>query len=230
MNRLGIAAEIFDEIYQRLIKNPNVSEVRLMSHLASSDETDNDFTSQQVDLFDQTIGALNLPVSIANSGGILAWPATHKDWVRCGIMLYGASPFKDWRERNSGLKPAMTLKTVITAIHDIQPGDSVGYNRTWVAEKQSRVAVAAIGYGDGYPRCLLSNTPVLVNGDRALLVGRVSMDMITIDVTDCKAANIGDEVILWGEKLPVEEIAELANTIPYELYCGVTARVPRIYS
>lgn len=229
MQRLGFPTEVFAEIYQRLSSNSNVAEVRLLSHLASSDETENDFTFQQAALFDRTVGVSSAPVSLANSAGIMAWPLTHRNWVRPGIMLYGACPFSDWRERKTGLKPAMTLKTSVISVQHLDPGDRVGYGGTWVAKTASRIAIAAIGYADGYPRCLLSGTPVLVNGERAPMVGRVSMDMINIDVTHLEDVQIGDEVILWGVHLPVEEIAELANTIPYELFCSINARVRRTY-
>jgi alanine racemase len=230
MNRLGFPAALCAEIYQRLSAIVSVAEIRFFSHLACADETGNGFTQQQADLLDQSIVDSTAPVSLANSAGIMAWPNTHRNWVRPGIMLYGASPFSDWRERDSGLKPAMTLKTSVISLQDVMPGDRVGYGGTWVAEKAGQIAIAAIGYGDGYPRCLPSGTPVLVKGVLAPMVGRVSMDMINIDVSHVPAVQIGDEVILWGEQLPVEEIAELANTISYELFCGINARVHRIYS
>jgi len=230
MNRLGFPVTSFAEIYQRLKGVTCVSEIRLFSHLACADETDNDYTLEQSNLLDQSTADSTATVSLANSAGIMAWPHTHRNWVRPGIMLYGASPFSDWRERDFGLKPAMTLKTSIISLQDVKPGDRTGYGGTWVAEKTGQIAIAAIGYGDGYPRCLPSGTPVLVNGERAPMVGRVSMDMISIDVSHVPAVQIDDEVILWGEQLPVEEIAELANTIPYELFCSVNVRVHRIYS
>ncbi len=230
MQRLGFPVREFTAIYQRLRTSPNVSKVRLLSHLACSDEAGNDFTLQQVALFDRTVGDTSAPVSLANSAGIMAWPVTHRNWVRPGIMLYGACPFPDWRERKTGLKPAMTLKTSVISLQELEAGDRVGYGGTWNAKTASRIAIAAIGYADGYPRCLPSGTPVLVNGERAPMVGRVSMDMINIDVTHLGDVQIGDEVTLWGEQLPVEEIAELANTISYELFCSINARVRRTYT
>ena len=151
------------------------------------------------------------------------------DWIRPGYMLYGNSPFGTRSHPNTdALKPVMTLSSAIISIRDVEPGETVGYAAAWKAERLSRIATVTIGYGDGYPRLAKNGTPVLVNGQRAALVGRVSMDMITIDVTDLENVNIGDNVILWGEGLPVAEVAEWAGTIGYELTTRMPARTPRV--
>ncbi|MFZ1325386.1 MAG: alanine racemase, partial [Candidatus Contendobacter sp.] len=159
------------------------------------------------------------------SGGILGWPETHFDWVRPGIMLYGCSPFQQGDGAEQGLHPVMTLTSRLIAIQHYAAGEPVGYGGSWRCPQASRIGVVAIGYGDGYPRHAPSGTPVLVNGQRAALVGRVSMDMMTVDLTELPQAQIGDPVVLWGRGLPVEEIAHQAGSITYELFCKVTPRV-----
>jgi alanine racemase len=157
---------------------------------------------------------------------MLSFPEAQADWVRPGLLLYGVSPFLGSIGADYELKPAMTLHSHVIAVKDLAPGERVGYGGDWTASRPTRLAVAAVGYGDGYPRNLTSGSPVLVNGVRAPLAGRVSMDMIGIDVTDlAQATRLGDPVILWGAGLPVEEIAVWANTIPYELLCGISQRV-----
>jgi alanine racemase len=164
--------------------------------------------------------------SLANSAAMLSFPESQGDWVRPGLLLYGVSPFAGAIGADYGLQPAMTLHSRIIAVKDVGVGEKVGYGGAWTAARPTRLAVAAVGYGDGYPRSVGSGAPVLVNGERAPLAGRVSMDMIGIDVTDLAApAKLGDPVVLWGEGLPVEEIAVWAGTIPYELLCGISQRV-----
>jgi alanine racemase len=163
--------------------------------------------------------------SIANSAGIIAWPDSITDWVRPGIMLYGVSPFNNKQGDELKLKPVMSLHSRLIAVKDIAAGEAVGYAGTWVCEKPTRLGIVAIGYGDGYPRYTKTGTPVLVNGKKVPLVGRVSMDMITVDLSTQSNAEAGDPVILWGQGLAVEEIARYANTIPYTLLCGITQRV-----
>ncbi|HNE92045.1 MAG TPA: alanine racemase, partial [Agitococcus sp.] len=162
-----------------------------------------------------------------NSAAILAWPNTHHQWVRPGIMLYGSSPFIHKTAKKLNLQAVMTLKTKIIALRTINQGETVGYGSTWQASRKTRLAVIAIGYGDGYPRHINANTPVLINGQRCFIVGRVSMDMITVDVTDLNV-DLGDEVILWGQDLSADEIAGYAQTISYELFCQITPRVKRL--
>jgi alanine racemase len=163
--------------------------------------------------------------SIANSAGVLGWPDARVDWVRPGLALYGVSPFPGGTAADFGLRPAMTLLSQVIAVKKVKAGETVGYGGIWRAERDTKLAVVAAGYGDGYPRNVAAGAPVLVNGHRAPLAGRVSMDMITIDVTSLPAIAAGDPVVLWGEGVPVEEVARHAGTIPYELICGVSQRV-----
>jgi len=157
---------------------------------------------------------------------VLAWPTARADWVRPGLMLYGASPFPGGTGTELGLRPAMTLRTQVIAVKHVQAGETVGYGGSWTALRDTRMAVVAAGYGDGYPRAADSGTPVQIGGKRALLVGRVSMDMLTVDVTDLPAVAVGDPVVLWGGEIPVEEVAAHAGAIAWDLLCGVSERVP----
>ena len=226
MHRLGILPAEFDARLARLEACPGVAApIPVMSHLASADEVEDDFTEQQLKLFREATRSVASEHSLANSAGLLAWQDTHAEWVRPGISLYGVSPFPGRTAADEGLEPVMTFRTRLISIKDIPAGDRVGYGGAWTCERPTRLGVAAVGYGDGYPRLAPSGTPVLIRGHRAPLAGRVSMDMITIDLTDCPVAGIGDTVTLWGEGLPVEDIAERAGTIAYDLLCGVTARV-----
>jgi len=199
--------------------------VALMTHLASAELRDNEHTRAQLACFERITAGLPGERSIANSAGTMAWPAARGDWVRPGLMLYGISPFEGATGLELGLRPVMTLESRIIAVRDLAPGDRVGYGGTWVAARPSRIAVVAAGYGDGYMRNTANGTPVLVNTTRAQLAGRVSMDMLTIDVTDLARVAIGDPVVLWGGGVPVETVAAAAGTIPYELVCGVSERV-----
>ena len=226
MNRLGFMATEFISVYQRLlacqcINNP----VSLMTHLSSADDINSQVTSQQLALFNDVIKTYPGEKSIANSAGIIAWPDSLTDWVRPGIMLYGVSPFNDKQGDELKLQPVMSLHSRLIAVKNIAAGAAVGYAGTWVSEKPTRLGVVAIGYGDGYPRYAKTGTPVLVNGKRVPLIGRVSMDMITVDLNTQSNAEPGDPVTLWGVGLAVEEIARYAGTIPYTLLCGITQRV-----
>jgi len=227
MHRLGFSPEELSKVYQRLAKIEHIQQpMTLMTHFACADDRDSDYTKQQHRIFSDTIkGFTQSKISEANSAGLLAWSDTHADWVRPGIMLYGASPFAGGDAKEFDLKPVMTLKSEIIAIHQFKKGDSIGYCRTYTCEEDMPVATIAIGYGDGYPRHAANGTPVLINGQLAPLVGRVSMDMITVDLRNIKKVKVGDDVTLWGEGLPVELVAEKAETISYQLFCGVTQRV-----
>ena len=230
MHRLGITPPQVTEMLQRLGQLEAVAQpVRLMTHLANADDRQDDTTPQQLERFDSATADLRLETSIANSAGILAWPDTHRDWVRPGIMLYGVSPFVDSSAAEHDLQPVMTLQSELIAVNQQRQGEPIGYGGTYRCPADMPVGVVAIGYGDGYPRHAPSGTPVLVNGQRVPLIGRVSMDMICVDLRDCPKAAIGDPVVLWGAGLPVEEIASLAGTIGYELLCQVTRRVPLDY-
>lgn len=226
MNRLGFRPALFPKALRRLLDCPAVAgPPTLVTHLACADDRDDLRTREQLALFARLTAGVPGERSIANSAGILGWAESRADWVRPGLMLYGVSPFADTTGEALGLRPAMRLETAVIAVKEIAAGDRVGYGGTWVAPRPTRLAVAAVGYGDGYPRNTASGTAVLVNDRRASLVGRVSMDMITIDVTDLPRVLVGDPVVLWGPGVPVEHVAGAAGTIPYELICGVSQRV-----
>lgn len=226
MNRLGFRTEQFADAYARLRRVANVApDPTLVTHLANADDRRDTKTVMQLQAFAAVTTALQGARSIANSAALLAWPDTRADWVRPGLVLYGVSPFPSGTGADLGLRSAMTLQTEVIAVKDVREGETVGYGGAWRAARDSRMAVVAAGYGDGYPRSVESGTPLLVNGRRAPIVGRVSMDMITVDVTDLPGVATGDPVVLWGEGVPVEEIARHAGTIPYELICGVSQRV-----
>ena len=227
MNRLGFKGAAFAAAAAALSGLAAVqTPVNLFTHLASADTPEIPATTDQLARFAEAIRFLPGERSIANSAGMLSFPEAQADWVRPGLLLYGVSPFAGSIGADYGLRPVMTLHSHVIAVKDIAPGEQVGYGGDWTARRPTRLAVAAVGYGDGYPRSLASGSPVLVNEERAPLAGRVSMDMIGIDVTDLKRpTQLGDPVILWGEGLPVEEIAVWADTIPYELLCGISQRV-----
>ena len=227
MNRLGVTPGSAPLFFQRLLASSNVrNEIVTCTHFASADDVMNQQTEQQLAKFD----ALPFPTlrSAANSAGVIGWPQAHYDWVRPGYMLFGNSPMLEPHVHAHGLLPVMTLVSAVISLRDVAAGETVGYGGTWVATRASRIATVTIGYGDGYPRQALNDTPVLVNGQRARLAGRVSMDMITVDVTDLEHVEIGSEVVLWGEGLPLAEVADNANTIGYELTTRMPARTPRI--
>lgn len=226
MNRLGFRLEEFAAAYERLRRNTHVqAEPTLVTHLASADDRRDPKTRQQLDAFTAATAGLPGPRSIANSAGVLAWPAARADWVRPGLMLYGASPFPSGTGAELGLRPAMTLRTEVIAVKTVRAGETVGYGGSWTAPRDTRIAVVAAGYGDGYPRNTAAGAPVQVGGRRAPLVGRVSMDMITVDVTDLPVVAVGDPVVLWGSEIPVEEIAVHAGAIAWDLLCSVSQRV-----
>jgi alanine racemase len=226
MNRLGFRLEEFAAAYARLRGNPHVqAEPTLVTHLASADDRRDPRTRQQLEAFATATASLNGARSIANSAGVLAWPAARTDWVRPGLMLYGVSPFASGTGAALGLRPAMTLRTEVIAVKNVRAGETVGYGGTWTAPRETRMAVVAAGYGDGYPCNTATGAPVQIGGRRAPLIGRVSMDMITVDVTDLPTVGVGDPVVLWGSEVPVEEIAAQAGAIPWDLLCGVSQRV-----
>jgi alanine racemase len=227
MNRLGFKGTAFGAAHAALSALGSVqSPVNLFTHLASADLPELPSTSEQLAVFAAATGSLSGERSLENSAAMLSFPEAQGDWVRPGLLLYGVSPFAGSIGADYGLRPAMTLHSHVIAVKDLAPGEQVGYGGAWTAGRPTRLAVAAVGYGDGYPRSLGSGAPVLVNSERAGLAGRVSMDMIGIDVTDLhRPPALGDPVVLWGEGLPVEEIAVWADTIPYELLCGISQRV-----
>lgn len=226
MHRLGFALERARSVFERLSSMAAVAPgIRLMTHFARADERDHDFTREQL----ARLARLDLPGEHcwANSAAILAWPETHGDWIRPGVMLYGASPFADSTGIDEGLQPTMTLASRLIAINRIPRGETIGYGATWRCPEDMNVGVVAAGYADGYPRELPSGSPVRVGDREVPLVGRVSMDMLTVDLRTHPTARVGDPVELWGSNLLIERIAKPFGTIPYTLLTGVTARVPR---
>ncbi|MBE8167806.1 MAG: alanine racemase [Shewanella sp.] len=227
MHRLGFVAEDFKSVYQRLRDCPNVAKpIHLMTHFACADEPDNPMTQAQYQQFTALVNSLGGERSLANSAATLYWPQTQADWIRPGIALYGVSPVVGDLGSNHGLIAAMELKSELIAIRDHNAGESAGYGAFWTAEQDTILGVVAIGYGDGYPRNAPEGTPILINGRRVPIVGRVSMDMLTVDLGIASQDNVGDEAMLWGRELPVEEVAEHIGTIAYELVTKLTPRVP----
>jgi alanine racemase len=225
MHRLGFAPERFEEVYKYLTTKTAATQFVLMTHLANADDVNDKRTATQLTRLNKISQQYNLPLSIANSAGIVAWPKSHADIVRPGIMLYGSSPVLGKTAQDLDLKPVMTLSSRLIAIKQLRKGDHVGYGGEWVCPENMPVGVVSIGYGDGYPRHASAGTPVLVNGIRVPLIGRVSMDLITVDLRPYPQAKHGDTVTLWGEGLPADEIAAAAGTIAYQLFCGVAQRV-----
>ncbi|EPM40539.1 alanine racemase [Vibrio natriegens NBRC 15636 = ATCC 14048 = DSM 759] len=231
MHRLGVRPEQFDELASRLKSCPNVAKpLRYMSHFGCADELDSEITSQQIELFNSLTQGCHGERSLAASAGLLAWPQSHLDWVRPGIIMYGVSPFGDKTAQDLGYQPAMTLKSHLIAVREVKKGESVGYGGAWTSERDTKVGVIAVGYGDGYPRGAPNGTPVWVNGRKVPIAGRVSMDMLTVDLGPDAKDKVGDEAILWGKELPVEEVAHHIGTIAYELVTKLTPRVEMEYS
>ncbi len=226
MNRLGFAPDAVARVHARLQEHPGVGKVTLMSHFADADGARG--VDWQMATFERAVAGIAAPRSLANSAATLRHPATHFDWVRPGIMLYGSSPFVDQSAAALGLQPVMTLASEIISVCELQPGDTVGYGGLFRAEKPMRIGVVACGYADGYPRHAPNGTPVLVGDRLADTVGRVSMDMLCVDITDLPEANVGTRAVLWGEGNPIDDVATAAGTVSYELMCALTARVPVI--
>lgn len=229
MHRLGVEPEHLKACFTRLASLSQVGDITLMTHFACADALDDDTTQRQLDCFLEAVAGIDAPLSLANSPATLGWPQAHGDWLRPGLMLYGASPFSVAQDNADKLQPAMTLLSEIIAVREISAGESVGYGASWTAETATRVGTVAMGYGDGYPRHACSGTPVVVNSQRTKIIGRVSMDMITIDLTDIADADIGTDVEFWGENLKINEVARYCDTIPYTLMTCLTQRIPRYY-
>jgi alanine racemase len=226
MHRLGIEPKEYPFFYKQL---SDISPISIMTHFACADELDNSMTIQQLALFNQVTVNCVAEKSLANSATIMGWPEIKAEWVRPGIMLYGISPFEGQLGETGGLKPVMNLYSKLISIKEVKKGAFVGYGGSYRCSNDSRIGVVAIGYGDGYPRHNKSVRSVLLNGQRVSLVGRVSMDMITVDLSEQPEAVVGDVCQLWGEGLPVEEVAKSADTIAYTLVCGITRRVEMHY-
>ncbi len=226
MHRLGFAPQDVREAHARLAAASSVAEgIVLMNHFASSDEFDKPQTRQQLQAFAAATTDLPGSRSLANSAAVLGWPDAHADWIRPGGLLYGISAVEGRTGADFGLRPAMTLSTRLIAVNRVGKGERIGYAATWECPEDMLVGVAAIGYGDGYPRAAPSGTPVRVAGHDTQVIGRVSMDLMTIDLRGVPEAKVGDPVVLWGPELPVERIAEASGTIGYELTCSITRRV-----
>ncbi|MCQ4347605.1 alanine racemase [Pseudomonas stutzeri] len=227
MHRLGFSAVELREWHARLGAAEQVGELNLLSHFACADLPGHPLNRAQLDSFR---GLDDLPFasrSLANSAAILTRAEAHFDWLRPGIMLYGASPFAERPAAEFDLRPAMTLSGALIAVREVAAGESVGYGASWVAERPARIGTLSCGYADGYPRCAPAGTPVLVGGRRVPLVGRVSMDLLTVDLSAVPEAQVGTPVELWGAQLPVDEVAAACGTIGYELLGKVAARVAR---
>lgn len=225
MHRLGFPLAEAGSLLAAALAHPQWRLQGWITHLACADDLDSAMTAAQIRAFKATLAYLPGPRSIANSAGLIAWPEARVDWVRPGLMLYGASPMPGRSAADLGLRPAMTVASRLIAVHEVAAGESIGYGATYVCPETMRVGVVAVGYADGVHRILPTGAPVLVHGQRAAIIGRVSMDMITVDLRALPQAAVGDPVILWGQGLPVEEVATWAGTLAYELFCGLTSRV-----
>ena len=222
MHRVGLSPSDYAQAYTRLHGHPNVKKIVAMSHFANADNLNSTHTSLQIETFKQTIEHLKhrdlLEISLANSAAILGWQSAQRDWSRPGIMLYGADPLMT---TDTKLKPVMQLTSQIISIRSVKKGESIGYGSLFTAELDVVVGVVACGYADGYPRSAATGTPVAVDGIMTRLIGRVSMDMLFVDLTDIPSANIGSQVELWGNQVSANAVAISAGTIAYELFCNV---------
>ena len=229
MHRVGLHPAEYRDAHARLLASGKVEKIVLMSHFARADELDCPRSEEQVALFEQARAGLQAEVSLRNSPAILGWPAIASDWVRPGIMLYGATPFEQDQAEAARLRPVMTLESKIISVRELPAGEPVGYGARFVAERPTRVGVVAMGYADGYPRHAATGTPIMVDGQMTRLIGRVSMDMLTVDLTDLPGAGLGSRVELWGRNVSASAVAYGCGSIPYQLFCNLK-RVPRLYS
>ncbi|ABB75408.1 alanine racemase [Nitrosospira multiformis ATCC 25196] len=229
MNRLGFTPTEFPAALEHLKANPAVRQITLMTHFACADEPDrNDSIAAQLQCFNLAAGGRYMPRSLANSAAILRFPEAHADWVRPGIMLYGSSPLAHTTAEQLGLQPAMTVSSRIISVQTLRPNDGVGYGHAFRAGSSMRVGIVAGGYADGYPRHAPTGTPVLVKGRRTRIVGRISMDMLHVDLSEIEDAGVGSPVTLWGRGMPVDEVARAAGTLGYELLCAIAPRMQRV--
>lgn len=228
MNRLGLKPEQFLYNIKKLQEHDYASNVTLMTHFACADDSGQKETVlEQLQCFQSCTQQYPYPISLANSAALVRYPETHGNWVRPGILLYGASPFPDQTADDLNLKSVMTLSSKIIAIQALKAGDRVGYGGSFHASRSMRIGIVACGYADGYPRHAPTGTPVLVDNQPSRLLGRVSMDMLTVDLTEIPNATINSSVVLWGNGIPVDKIANRSNTISYELLCALAPRVER---
>ena len=230
MHRLGFPLTDVPRLVETLRGHRNWAFQGWITHLACADEPDNPATPTQIAAYNAALNGVAGARSIANSAGLLAWPEARVDWVRPGLMLYGASPLANQTGADLGLRPALNLKSRLIAVREFAADEPIGYGQTWRTPERMNIGVVAVGYADGMHRSLRVGTPVMIRGQRVPLVGRVSMDMITVDLRGMPAAQVGDPVLLWGAALPAEEIAGFAGTLAYELFCGLTQRVQFRYA
>ena len=225
MHRLGVALDEVDYFYNELKKLPQIQpHLGFVSHFSRADELNSDYTELQISRFLEATQDKEGERSIAASGGILFWPQSHLEWIRPGIIMYGISP-TDSVGANFGLIPVMNLTSSLIAVRHHKKGEPVGYGGIWTSPKDTKIGVVAIGYGDGYPRDVPEGTPVYLNGRIVPIVGRVSMDMLTVDLGANSQDKVGDEVILWGKELPIETVAKFTGILSYELITKLTPRV-----
>ena len=229
MHRVGLHPNDYKAAYQRLQASANVSKIVLMSHFARADELGCTRSEEQLAVFQAARADLSAEVSLRNSPSVLGWPTMPSDWVRPGLMLYGTTPFEHAHALASRLQPVMTLESKVICVRELPAGEPVGYGARFITPTPMRIGVVAMGYADGYPRQAPTGTPVLVAGQRSQLLGRVSMDMLCIDLTNVPQAGLGSTVELWGKNILASEVAEKAETIPYQIFCNLK-RVPRLYS
>ncbi|UTH36748.1 alanine racemase [Pseudomonas sp. KHPS1] len=233
MHRVGLHPAEYQEAYRRLLASGKVGKIVLMSHFARADEPECQRTVEQLAVFQQARQGLAAEVSLRNSPAVLGWPQLFEktgasDWVRPGIMLYGATPFERAQEQAARLQPVMTLESKVISVRELPAGEPVGYGARFVSERPTRVGVVAMGYADGYPRHAPTGTPVAVDGQLTRLIGRVSMDMLTVDLTDLPQAGLGSRVELWGKQVLASDVAMAAGSIPYQIFCNLR-RAPLLY-
>lgn len=226
MNRLGFTVVEFAAAYERLKRCPAVGAITLMTHFADADGESG--IAEQMQAFDTATAGIEAPRTLANSAAILRFPIAHADWVRPGIMLYGCSPLPDRNAEQIGLRPVMTLTSRLIATQQLRRGETTGYGRLFKAKAATRIGIVGCGYADGYPRHAPTGTPILVNGKRTRTVGRVSMDMLAVDLSDIPEAGVGAPVTLWGKGVSADEVAAAAGTVSYELLCALAPRVPQV--
>ena len=234
MHRVGLDPADYQAAYRRLLASGKVAKIVLMSHFARADELDCPRSEEQLAVFEQARQGLAAEVSLRNSPAVLGWPRLFSqqqpsDWVRPGIMLYGATPFEQAQTVAAQLQPVMTLESKIISVRELPADEPVGYGARFVTERPTRVGVVAMGYADGYPRHAPSGTPVTIDGQPSRLIGRVSMDMLCVDLSDLPGAGLGSRVELWGKQVLASDVAACAGTIPYQLFCNLR-RVPLLYS
>ncbi|WP_296277372.1 alanine racemase [Pseudomonas sp. UBA7530] len=228
MHRVGLHPAEYQDAYRRLLASGKVSKIVLMSHFARADEPECARTAEQLAVFQKAREGLATEVSLRNSPAVLGWPQVPSDWVRPGIMLYGATPFEQAQQQAARLRPVMTLESKVISVRELPPGEPVGYGARFVSKRPTRVGVVAMGYADGYPRHAPTGTPVMVDGQPTRLIGRVSMDMLTVDLTDLPQTGLGSRVELWGKQVLASDVAMAAGSIPYQIFCNLR-RVPLLY-